>query len=90
MEVRLNEEDGMKAPCAVNLHNTVTVSQQRLGKRVAYGNGRSNRQPVAARRVPWVQAFGNYANGQDEKRAAHCSSAVHRSRTLDRPRTDGS
>jgi mRNA-degrading endonuclease toxin of MazEF toxin-antitoxin module len=31
----LNEEDGMKAPCAVNLHNAVTVSQQRLGKRVA-------------------------------------------------------
>jgi hypothetical protein len=25
----------MKAPCAVNLHNAVTVSQRRLGKRVA-------------------------------------------------------
>jgi hypothetical protein len=25
----------MKSPCAVNLHNAVTVSQQRLGKRVA-------------------------------------------------------
>jgi mRNA interferase MazF len=35
-EVRLDEEDGMKSPCAVNLHNTVTVSQQRLGKRVAH------------------------------------------------------
>lgn len=35
-EVRLDEEDGMKVPCAVNLHNTVTVSQQRLGKRVAH------------------------------------------------------
>lgn len=34
-EVILNEEDGMKAPCAVNLHNPVTVSQDRLGKRVA-------------------------------------------------------
>ncbi len=34
-EVVLNEEDGMKSPCAVNLHNAVTVSQQRLGKRVA-------------------------------------------------------
>ena len=34
-EVLLGEEDGMKAPCAVNLHNAVTVSQQRLGKRVA-------------------------------------------------------
>ena len=34
-EVVLNEEDGMKASCAVNLHNAVTVSQERLGKRVA-------------------------------------------------------
>ena len=34
-EVRLDEEDGMKAACAVNLHNAVTVSQQHLGKRVA-------------------------------------------------------
>ncbi len=25
----------MKTPCAANLHNVVTVSQQRLGKRVA-------------------------------------------------------
>jgi mRNA-degrading endonuclease toxin of MazEF toxin-antitoxin module len=25
----------MKAPCAVNLHNTITVSQDRLGNRVA-------------------------------------------------------
>ncbi|HEX4487370.1 MAG TPA: type II toxin-antitoxin system PemK/MazF family toxin [Terriglobales bacterium] len=33
-EVVLNEEDGMKSPCAVNLHNAVTVSQHRLGKRV--------------------------------------------------------
>jgi mRNA interferase MazF len=34
-EVVLNEEDGMKSPCAVNLHNAVTASQQRLRKRVA-------------------------------------------------------
>jgi|SRR6185312_2825941 mRNA interferase MazF len=34
-EVVLNEEDGMKSICAVNLHNAVTVSQQRLGRRVA-------------------------------------------------------
>jgi mRNA-degrading endonuclease toxin of MazEF toxin-antitoxin module len=33
--VVLSEEDGMKAVCAVNLHNAVTVSQQRLGRRVA-------------------------------------------------------
>jgi mRNA interferase MazF len=34
-EVVLNEEDGLKTPCAVNLHNVVTISQHRLGKRVA-------------------------------------------------------
>jgi len=34
-EVLLDEEDGMKHRCAVNLHNAVTVSQQRLGRRVA-------------------------------------------------------
>ena len=34
-EVVLNEDDGMKSPCAVNLHNAVTVSQRRLGRRVA-------------------------------------------------------
>ena len=34
-EVVLNDEDGMKTPCAVNLHNAVTVSQERLGRRVA-------------------------------------------------------
>lgn len=34
-EVVLNEDDGMKSSCAVNLHNAVTVSQQHLGKRVA-------------------------------------------------------
>src|SRR5216684_6178261 len=35
-EVRLDEEDGVKRPCAVNLHNAVTVSQQRLGRRIAH------------------------------------------------------
>jgi mRNA interferase MazF len=35
-EIVLNEEDGMKAPCAVNLHNTVTVAQNHLGERVAH------------------------------------------------------
>jgi mRNA interferase MazF len=34
-EVVLDEDDGMKAPCAVNLHNAITVSQERLGQRVA-------------------------------------------------------
>ena len=34
-EVALDETDGMKGRCVVNLHNAVTVSQGRLGKRVA-------------------------------------------------------
>jgi len=34
-EVALDEADGMKSRCAVNLHNLVTVSQQLLGKRLA-------------------------------------------------------
>ncbi len=34
-EVRLSEADGMKAACAVNLHNIVSVSKAHLGRRVA-------------------------------------------------------
>ncbi|HLY40544.1 MAG TPA: type II toxin-antitoxin system PemK/MazF family toxin [Terracidiphilus sp.] len=34
-EVVLNEEDGMKVRCAINLHNLVTVSKDHLGRRVA-------------------------------------------------------
>jgi mRNA interferase MazF len=34
-EVILDESDGMKAPCVVNLHNAVTVSQGRLGNLLA-------------------------------------------------------
>jgi len=34
-EVALDVDDGMKGPCAINLHNAVTVAQQRLGRRVA-------------------------------------------------------
>jgi mRNA interferase MazF len=37
-EVILGEEDGMKSPCVVNLHNAITVSQERLGQRVAQIN----------------------------------------------------
>jgi mRNA interferase MazF len=33
-EVILDIDDGMKGHCAVNLHNAVTVSQARLGRRV--------------------------------------------------------
>src|SRR5271169_6332051 len=34
-EVLLDEDVGMKAPCVINLHNTATVRQDQLGKRVA-------------------------------------------------------
>ena len=34
-EVTLGIAEGMKGPCAVNLHNAVTISQDRLGRRVA-------------------------------------------------------
>ncbi len=49
-EVLLDEQDGMKSPCAVNLHNAVTVSQQHLGKRVArLGLARMNQVCAALR-----------------------------------------
>ena len=34
-EMILDVDDGMKHRCAVNLHNVVTISQERLGKRLA-------------------------------------------------------
>ena len=34
-EVLLTENDGMKAHCAVNLHDVVTIAQNRIGRRVA-------------------------------------------------------
>jgi mRNA interferase MazF len=34
-EVVLDEADGMKSPCAVNLHNVVTVAKDHLGRRVS-------------------------------------------------------
>ena len=33
-EVILNESDGMKKTCALNLHNITTVEQEQLGRRV--------------------------------------------------------
>lgn len=47
-EVLLDESDGMKAPCVVNLHNLVTVSQQRLGRRVAQLSSRRMGEICAA------------------------------------------
>ena len=34
-EVLLDVADGMKGRCAVNLHNAITISKERLGKRIA-------------------------------------------------------
>ncbi len=47
-EVLLNEDDGMKNVCAVNLHNVITVSQQRLGRRVAHLSTQRMREICAA------------------------------------------
>jgi mRNA interferase MazF len=49
-EVILDVEDGMKARCAVNLHNAVTLSQERLGKRVVSLNHRRMKEVCAALR----------------------------------------
>jgi mRNA interferase MazF len=49
-EVLLGQEDGMKSPCAVNLHNAVTVSQARLGMRVAQLSSMRMNQICAALR----------------------------------------
>jgi mRNA interferase MazF len=35
-EVRLGPDDGMKQPCAVNLHNVVTVAKGDLGRCLAH------------------------------------------------------
>jgi len=43
-EVVLGPEDGMKQPCAVNLHNVVTVSKDNLGRRLARLDGRRMRE----------------------------------------------
>jgi len=49
-EVVLDEEDGMQKQCAVNLHNAVTVSQQRLGRRISHLNARRMEEICAALR----------------------------------------
>ena len=43
-EVALGLDDGMKRPCAVNLHNVVTVSKEHLGRRVAQLDERRMRE----------------------------------------------
>ena len=49
-EVLLDEDDGMKGRCAVNLHHAVTVSQRRLGKRLAQLGPRRMREVCSALR----------------------------------------
>ena len=49
-EVVLKEDDGMKTACAVNLHDAVTVSQHRLGRRVAQLSSRRMAQVCSALR----------------------------------------
>ena len=47
-EVELGLEDGMKQPCAANLHNVVTVSGDALGRRVAHLGAARMREVCAA------------------------------------------
>ena len=49
-EVILGPDDGLKNECAVNLHNTVTISQERLGKRVSSLSASRMQQVCAALR----------------------------------------
>jgi mRNA interferase MazF len=49
-EVILDVDDGMKGRCAINLHNAVTVSQERLGRRVAGLSDERMQQVCAALR----------------------------------------
>ena len=47
-EVALGVEDGMRQPCAANLHNVVTVAQSVLGRRQAQLSARRMREVCAA------------------------------------------
>jgi mRNA interferase MazF len=49
-EVVLDVSDGMKRPCAVNLHHAVTVARARLGRRVASLSTERMREVCAALR----------------------------------------
>jgi mRNA interferase MazF len=47
-EVALGTEDGMRQPCAVNLHNVMTVGQKDLGRRLVQLRPRRMAQVCAA------------------------------------------
>jgi len=55
-EVTLNEDDGLKGHCAINLHNLVTVSQHLVGKRVAH---------LSPRRMDEIRAALRFSLGCD-------------------------
>jgi mRNA interferase MazF len=47
-EVALGPEDGLKQPCAANLHNVVTVGRERVGRVVARLNARRMKEVCTA------------------------------------------
>ena len=47
-EVILGIEDGLRQPCAANLHNVMTVSQKGLGRRLAHLSPRRMGEVCAA------------------------------------------
>jgi mRNA interferase MazF len=47
-EVPLGTEDGLRQPCAANLHNVMTVAQKDLGRRLAQLSPRRLREVCAA------------------------------------------
>jgi mRNA interferase MazF len=47
-EVPLDQEDGMRQPCAVNLHNLMTIGPQSLGRRLAQLSPRRMREICTA------------------------------------------
>jgi mRNA interferase MazF len=47
-EVALDIDDGMKGPCAINLHNAATIDQTRLGPRIARLSDRRMQQVCEA------------------------------------------
>lgn len=47
-EVALGTEDGLRQPCAANLHNIMTVGQTGLGRRLAQLSPRRMREVCAA------------------------------------------
>jgi len=47
-QVLLTEDDGMKSPCAVNLHQVTTVDRQKIGNWVAQLSEERMRQICAA------------------------------------------